>query len=352
MGAIKRRTVRIGTRKSRLALVQTNMVAEAIEAACPEVKCELVPLMTKGDKILKTSLVAFGGKGAFVEEFEQSILNGDIDLAVHSAKDMPMDLSDGLCIGAVLKREDPRDVFVTVKGRTPERSPRIIGTGSPRRQVQIMEHGDVECRLLREADAIAIPGKEIESCTAYQIALGAVPEIEEKEIIPVVFPMTKDEAVLKESHEAAVKSLAALMDQGKTVAFLTLGDVTVYSTYGYVHKKLLALGYESVLINGVPSFCAAAAKLGISLGEKAESIHILPGSYPVKDGLKLSGTKILMKSGKKIADVKRELLLTECPAWMVENCGMEGERLIRSAADIPEDAGYYSLIIAKDREEQ
>lgn len=103
MGAIKRRTVRIGTRKSRLALVQTNMVAEAIEAACPEVKCELVPLMTKGDKILKTSLVAFGGKGAFVEEFEQSILNGDIDLAVHSAKDMPMDLSDGLCIGAVLK---------------------------------------------------------------------------------------------------------------------------------------------------------------------------------------------------------------------------------------------------------
>ena len=120
MGAIKRRTVRIGTRKSRLALVQTNMVAEAIEAVCPEVKCELVPLMTKGDKILKTSLVAFGGKGAFVEEFEQSILNGDIDLAVHSAKDMPMDLSDGLCIGAVLKREDPRDVFVTVKGRTPE----------------------------------------------------------------------------------------------------------------------------------------------------------------------------------------------------------------------------------------
>lgn len=93
MDAIKRRTIRIGTRKSRLALVQTKMVAEAIEASCPEAKCELVPLMTKGDKILKTSLVAFGGKGAFVEEFEQSLLNGDIDLAVHSAKDMPMDLS-------------------------------------------------------------------------------------------------------------------------------------------------------------------------------------------------------------------------------------------------------------------
>ena len=143
-------------------------------------------------------------------------------------------------------------------------------------------------RLIREADVIAIPGKEKETCTAYQIALGAVPEIDEKEIIPVVFPMTKNETVLKESHETAVKSLSALMDQGKTIAFLILGDVTVYSTYGYVHKKLLDLGYESVLVNGVPSFCAAAAKLGISLGEKAESIHILPGSYPVKDGLKLA----------------------------------------------------------------
>ena len=89
------------------------------------------------------------------------------------------------------------------------------------------------------------------------------------------------------------------MDQGKTIAFLTLGDVTIYSTYGYVHQKLLSLGYESILVNGVPSFCAAAAKLGISLGEKAEAIHILPGSYPVADGLELPGTKILMKSGKK-----------------------------------------------------
>lgn len=202
-------------------------------------------------------------------------------------------------------------------------------------------------RLIREVDVIAIPGKEKETCTAYQIALGAVPEIDEKEIIPVVFPMTKNESVLKESHEAAVKSLSALMDQGKTVAFLTLGDVTVYSTYGYVHQKLMNLGYESVLVNGVPSFCAAAAKLGISLGEKAESIHILPGSYPVKDGLKLSGTKILMKSGTKIADVKRELLLTECPAWMVENCGMEGERLIRSAADIRKTRDIIPLLSQK-----
>ena len=207
-------------------------------------------------------------------------------------------------------------------------------------------------RLIREADVIAIPGKEKESCTAYQIARGAVPEIREKEIIPVVFPMTKNEAVLKESHEAAVRTLSALMDQGRTIAFLTLGDVTVYSTYGYVHRKLSDLGYESVLVNGIPSFCAAAARLGISLGEKAEAIHILPGSYPVQAGLDLPGTKILMKSGKKIGAVKQELLERELSTWMVENCGMDRERLIRGAKEIPEDAGYYSLIIAKDGEEQ
>ena len=114
----------------------------------------------------------------------------------------------------------------------------------------------------------------------------------------------------------------------------------------------MSLGYASILVNGVPSFCAAAAKLGISLGEKAEAIHILPGSYPVADGLELPGTKILMKSGKKIGDVKRELMERELPAWMVENCGMDGERLFESASEIAEDAGYYSLIIAKDREEQ
>lgn len=206
-------------------------------------------------------------------------------------------------------------------------------------------------RLIREADVIAIPGKTRETCIAYRIAEGAVPEIKEKEILPVVFPMTKDETILKKSHETAVKCLSELMEKGKTIAFLTLGDVTVYSTYGYVHKRLLELGYDSILVSGITSFCASAAALGISLGEKAEAIHILPGSYPVKEGLSLPGTKILMKSGKKIADVKAELLEKNLPVWMAENCGMEEERLIYGASKIPEDAGYYSLIIAKDRED-
>lgn len=206
-------------------------------------------------------------------------------------------------------------------------------------------------RLLKESDVLVIPGKDRESCVAYQIAAKAVAGLEQKEILPVVFPMTKDETVLKESHEAGAASVAGLLKEGKQAAFLTLGDPAVYSTYLYIHKKLQEWGYEAEIVSGIPSFCAAAAKLGISLGEKADSIHILPGSYPAGEGLSLPGTKVLMKSGRQIKGVKKELLDRGLSACMVENCGMDGERVFNRTEDIPEDAGYYSLIIVKEQEE-
>lgn len=143
------RVIRIGTRKSRLAMAQAMLAADALKQADPEIRTEIVPLTTQGDRILDRSLVEFGGKGVFVSEFEQAIADGSIDLAVHSAKDMPMDLMDGLKVCAVLKREDPRDVFVSVQGREAVHSPMIIGTGSLRRQIQIMERKHAICRLLR-----------------------------------------------------------------------------------------------------------------------------------------------------------------------------------------------------------
>lgn len=205
-------------------------------------------------------------------------------------------------------------------------------------------------RLIREADVIAIPAKNRESCTAYQIARQAVPEIGEKDVLPVVFPMTKDETVLKESHEAAARAVSLILEEGKTVVFLTLGDVTVYSTYIYLHKRLVSMGYAAELVSGVPSFCAAAARLGLSLGEKAEAIHILPGSYGVEEGLSMPGTKILMKSGRSMGTVKEKILESGQPAWMAENCGMEKERIYENASDIPEDAGYFSIVIVKEKE--
>lgn len=151
----EKKCIRLGTRGSKLALAQTRMVADAIRNVCPEAEVELVTLVTKGDRIQGKALVEFGGKGAFVEEFEQAILDGTIDLAVHSAKDMPVELSPGLTIGAVLPRGDARDVLVTVKDRELPDETVTVGTGSPRRQLQIRDwmkaHWDreAECRLLR-----------------------------------------------------------------------------------------------------------------------------------------------------------------------------------------------------------
>lgn len=149
--------IRIGTRKSDLAVIQTKLVADAIEKACPDIQTELVLRQTMGDKILGKPLLEFGGKGVFVSEFEEGLAKGEIDLAVHSAKDMPMDLAEGLAIVAVPEREDPRDVLVTVADRELSGKKEIvIGTSSPRRQVQIEAIGPklwpgaaVRCEMLR-----------------------------------------------------------------------------------------------------------------------------------------------------------------------------------------------------------
>lgn len=93
-------TLRIGTRKSRLAMVQTEIVREVILAHFPFLEIEIVPMSTKGDKILDRSLTSFGGKGVFTKELEDALLKGEIDLAVHSAKDMPMEFPKGLTVGA------------------------------------------------------------------------------------------------------------------------------------------------------------------------------------------------------------------------------------------------------------
>lgn len=144
--------IRIGTRKSRLALVQTDLVRQRIEAAFPEAEIEIVEMSTKGDEQLDRALTSFGGKGVFTRELEEALLREDIDLAVHSAKDMSMEFPEGLGIGAVLSRADVRDVLVTTSGiRAAELAPgSVVGTSSLRRELQIRELNPlVQIKLLR-----------------------------------------------------------------------------------------------------------------------------------------------------------------------------------------------------------
>ena len=105
--------VRIGTRKSALAVVQTGLAADLMKEKTPGLEVELVLKQTTGDKILDKPLLEFGGKGVFVSEFEEALQKGEIDFAVHSAKDLPMELAEGLEIVGVPKRGDVRDVLVT-----------------------------------------------------------------------------------------------------------------------------------------------------------------------------------------------------------------------------------------------
>ena len=203
-------------------------------------------------------------------------------------------------------------------------------------------------RLIKEAPVIAVPGTVPENTVAYKIVVQAYPELAQKELLPIEMPMTKDHAKLRESHEKGAKAVAEVLDQGKDVVFLTLGDTTVYSTYLYVHHRVADMGYDTEIVSGITSFCAVAARLNIGLVEKHEELHVIPASYQIEEALQLPGTKVLMKAGKKMAEVKATIKRLGASAVMIENCGMPNEKIYRSVDEIPEDAGYYSLIIIKD----
>ncbi len=217
-------------------------------------------------------------------------------------------------------------------------------------------------RLIREADVVAVPGEVPQESVAYRIVERAFERAAQegfaagspasKELLAVPMPMTKKKAELDEAHESGTRMIQEQLDEGKRVAFLTLGDPTVYSTYLYIHNRISAMGYRTEIVSGVPSFCAAAAKLNTGLAEKAETIHVIPASYQVDDALKLPGTKVLMKAGKKMGQVKAALKENNSEGMMVENCGMEDERIYFSVDEIPETAGYYSLIIIKEKERE
>ena len=202
-------------------------------------------------------------------------------------------------------------------------------------------------RILREADVVAVPDKGAGEKTALRIVEDLVAG---KELLFCPTPMVRDRAVLGACYEKIAGDLCALLDQGRTVAFITLGDPTVYSTYIYVHKKVAERGYEAELIPGVPSFCAVAARLGTSLCEGAERLLIVPASHDPSDSLDVKANKVFMKAGKGLGELKdlldRRGLLDR--ASMVANCGMEGERVFPRLSDVGEGSGYFSIVLVKE----
>ena len=161
----------------------------------------------------------------------------------------------------------------------------VLPIGSPELKKPELEEGEEETFA--------------KECLAYRIACEAEPETKKKLRLYLPMPMIKEKKLLKEIHDAGARKASELLEKGKNLVFLTIGDPTVYSTGIYIYKRLKKMGYQGEIFSGIPSFCAAAARLEISLVENRHELHVLPVSYGIEEKLKLPGTKVLMKTGKK-----------------------------------------------------
>ncbi len=201
-------------------------------------------------------------------------------------------------------------------------------------------------RLLMTCDCIAIPHRSAEQCFAYRIACGAVQEAADRPVLCIDMPMTRDQQARERACRAGADALCAALADGKTVVFVTLGDPSVYSTFAYLAARVEAQGFAIEWVPGVPSFCAAASALKEPLCTDREPLHILPGGVNAEDALRLSGTRVFMKG--ELAPLLEALRDADVEAKAVENCGTAEQRVYRSAAEIPADAGYYLVTIVKE----
>lgn len=205
--------------------------------------------------------------------------------------------------------------------------------------------------IIKAVDVLILPAKDKDSCRAYVIAEKAIPQIKGKECIFIPFPMSMKEPQLSEFHRDVAIQVEKLLDEKKSVGFLSIGDVTIYSTFAYIEEIVSKDGYECEYISGIPSFCAAAGRLGIPLTLGDEQMHIIPGSADIDEALSLKGTLVFMKSGKRLLELKQRLLadstIDNSSVFAVSNCGMDNEIVSVGAENITEESGYLTVVVVK-----
>ncbi len=288
--------VRIGTRKSKLALWQANFVAQQLKKHFPDLEVELVKITTKGDKILDVPLAKVGGKGLFVKEIEDALLRNKIDLAVHSLKDVPTYFPPGLGLVAITKREDPRDAFLSVKYNSIDELPKgaVVGTSSLRRKVQLKIHrpdltikdlrGNVDTRIRKleegQYDAIILAyaglkrlGLENKAKQVFdtdfmipavaQGFLGIETRLDDAETIKIVSVLNDEESRLRATAERAFLKALEGGCQVPLAGYSEIKDGKLILT-GFI-SDLEGKRYFKDFIEGSP---VEAEDLGIELAER------------------------------------------------------------------------------------
>lgn len=205
---------------------------------------------------------------------------------------------------------------------------------------------------IRKADVIFLPSFPKEECVAYKIIKNIMPDIDEKELCPETFTMSKDVNVMHKRHEEIFANVKSCLDEGKSVAFLTLGEVVLYSTYLYIHEMLVEAGYNSVLVNGISSVQAICARLGNSLAMGKDEVHIFPNADNIEKKLTYDGTKVFMKTRRNLDEVIGNIQkhCKENPrvqVFGISNCGMQGQIIARSSEELSNLEGYFTVIIVK-----
>ena len=285
--------LRLGSRGSHLALFQARLVAERVQAAGGPA-CEIVVIKTSGDRLQELPLSDIGGKRVFVKEIEDALISGDIDLAVHSSKDMPAVLPDGLDIGAVLEREDARDVLVLPKKASePSGNPRI-GTGSVRRIAQLRKRfphadflnvrGNLDTRL-RKLDAGEYDLLVLASAGLRRLGFGA-----------------------RISVSVAIEECVPAPGQGIIAIEIRANDTTARQAVARVNNETAAqsLEAERALVTALGGGCQMPiGAIAVPVGESALEMHAVVASL---DGARIirykeTGTRAGAAAlGRKVAD--------------------------------------------------
>ena len=210
-------------------------------------------------------------------------------------------------------------------------------------------------QAIKQCQVLFFPNKNQEDCVSYGIVKSHLEEFEKKELCFFDFPMTSDKNLLEKSHNEAAEKIIGYLNEGKSLAFITLGEPLLYSTFFYVYKKICHKGFEVEIINGISSVFSAAAKLGLNLTEGDCQLHIVPVNQAFNEAevLKMKGNLVFMKAGKHLSSLRDFLLDNQGKIEFlgaVRRCSMKDEKIYRSLSDFSSEKDYLTIVFARIKE--